>query len=80
MSTAKARTLNAKYHAITNASEMIRSHGEEGFAFIDKKFDKVYKRETKKLSDKLNKMSEKYLIELEKLGIDINVDIKHDYF
>ena len=38
MSIAKARTLLAKYQGLSNASEFIRSHGEEGFSFEDKKF------------------------------------------
>lgn len=42
----KAQYFLAKYQALSNAAEMIRSHGEEGFAFADKDFDKVYKRES----------------------------------
>ena len=40
----KAQYFLAKYQALSNAAEMIRSHGEEGFAFEDKVFDKEYKR------------------------------------
>jgi hypothetical protein len=83
MSIAKLRILEAKFQAITNASEMIRGHGEEGFAFLDKKFDKIYKRETTKLSVKLDKMAEKYNVEIEKLhkeGFFIDLEMDDDYF
>jgi len=82
MSIAKLRTLEAKFQAITNASEMIRGHGEEGFSFMDKKFDKIYKRETHKLATKLNKMAEKYSVEIKKLediGFVIDLEIDDNY-
>jgi hypothetical protein len=79
MSIAKARTLLAKFNAITNASEFIRSHGEEGFSFEDKKFDDVYQRETKKLSAKLEKQAVKIWNEYEKLGIEIDDSIDENY-
>lgn len=79
MSIAKARTLLAKYHAITNASEFIRSHGEEGFSFEDKNFDAIYQRETKKLSERLEKLSDKIILEYDKLGIEINSSIDENY-
>lgn len=79
MSIAKARTLQAKFQALTNAAEMIRGHGEEGFSFDDKEFDKIYHRETKKLSEKLNKIADKHQLEYDKLGIEINTEIDKDY-
>lgn len=74
MSIQKAITLMAKYQAITNASEFIRSHGEEGFSFEDEKFNKTYLREAGKLSEKLEKMAEKYLEKYEELGIEVNYE------
>ena len=78
MSIAKATTLLAKFHALSNASEFIRSHGEEGFSFQDENFDKVYKRETVKLSKKLDKMSSKFLLEYQKINIEINDEMHED--
>lgn len=80
MSIAKAMTLQAKFQALTNAAEMIRSHGEEGFSFQDKKFDRIYHREINKLSEKLNKIADKYQVQYDKLGIEIDVDIDHEYY
>jgi hypothetical protein len=80
MSIAKARTLKAKFQALTTASEMIRSHGEEGFSYQDKEFQKVYEREKLKLSAKLDKMSFKYENEFRKLNIEVNTDIDQEYY
>lgn len=79
MSIQKARTLLAKYQAYSNAAEMIRGHGEEGFSFEDKKFNKVYNRETKNVADKLNKKATEYYIAYLKLGIEIECEIDKDY-
>jgi hypothetical protein len=75
MSLQKAMTLIAKYQALTNASEFIRSHGEEGFSFEDEKFNEIYLRETEKLSKKLQKLSEKYLKQYEDIGIEVNLEV-----
>ena len=80
MSIAKARTLQAKFQALTTASEMIRSHGEEGFSYEDKEFQKVYEREKLKLSDKLNKLAIKYEEQYSKLGIEIDTEIDKEYY
>lgn len=79
MSIAKARTLLAKYQSLSNSAEFIRSHGEEGFSFKDKKFNKVYMRENLKLSEKLNKEAEKYLEQYKELGIEIESEIDDCY-
>lgn len=79
MSIAKARTLLAKYQSSSNASEFIRSHGEEGFSFEDKKFNEIYLRECRKLSEKLEKQSEVFYQKYLKLGIDIECEIDNDY-
>lgn len=75
MSLQKAMTLMAKYQALTNASEFIRSHGEEGFSFEDEKFNETYLRETEKLSEKLEKLSEKYLKQYEDFGVEVNLEV-----
>ena len=72
MSIAKARTLLAKFHSLTNASEFISCHGEEGFTFDDEKFNKIYLREKIKTAKKLDKQAEKYLVEYKRLGIEID--------
>jgi len=79
MSVAKARTLLAKYQSLSNASEFIRSHGEEGFSFEDKKFNKVYMRENKKLAKRLEKESRVFYEKYKKLGIDVSCDINENY-
>ena len=79
MSTAKARTLLAKYQSLANASEFIRSHGEEGFSFDDDEFNKIYLRESQKTAERLNKRAEKYLQEYERLGIEINDKVDNSY-
>lgn len=75
MSKSKSATLLAKSHATTNASEFIRSHGEEGFSFQDEKFNSIYQRETKKLSAKLEKIAQKYIDKYKEIGIEINDEI-----
>ena len=79
MSIAKAITLLAKYQGLSNASEFIRSHGEEGFSFEDKKFNDVYLRENKKLSKRLDREAmvfwEKYL----ELGIKVESEVDDNY-
>lgn len=79
MSIAKARTLLAKYQGLSNAAEFIRSHGEEGFSFEDKKFNVVYLRENLKLAEKLNKESEKYFEKYRELGIEVESEIDEIY-
>ena len=79
MSIAKARTLLAKYHGLTNASEFIRSHGEEGFSFEDKKFNDVYMREKKKIAERLDKEAMVFYKKYLKLGIEIDCEIDKYY-
>lgn len=75
MSKAKARTLLAKFHALSNAAEFIRSHGEEGFSFSDDDFNKIYLREAKSLAKKLDKQSQSYIDEYNNLAINIDDSI-----
>lgn len=79
MSIAKARTLLAKYQGLSNASEFIRSHGEEGFSFEDEKFNDVYLRENKKLAERLEKESIKFYEKYKELGIEVSCEIDSDY-
>ena len=74
MSVAKARTLLAKYQGLSNASEFIRSHGEEGFSFDDEKFNDVYLRENKKLAERLEKEATKFYEKYRELGIEIDCE------
>jgi len=61
MSIAKANTLLAKFHSLSNSAEFINGHGEEGFSFEDEKFNKAYLRVNKILAKKLNSQAERYL-------------------
>ena len=79
MSIQKARTLLAKFQSYSNAAEFIRSHGEEGFAFIDKKFNKAYLRENKKLFKKLDAIAQNYLDKYQELGVEIDCEMDLDY-
>jgi hypothetical protein len=79
MSIAKARTLLAKYQGLSNASEFIRSHGEEGFSFEDKKFNDVYMRENQKLSERLNREAMVFWKKYLELGIDVESEIDDNY-
>jgi len=79
MSIAKARTLLAKYQGLSNASEFIRSHGEEGFSFEDKKFNAVYMREKEKLSKRLDNEAMVFYKKYLELGIEIECEIDKDY-
>jgi len=79
MSIAKARTLMAKYQALSNAAQFIESHGEEGFSFEDEKFNNVYLREKKKIADKLNIEAMKFLYKYRKLGIQVNSEVNERY-
>lgn len=78
MSIAKARTLLAKFHALSNAAQMIGSHGEEGFCYDDKKFDKAYHNAVKNLSKKFDKQAGMYLKKYKVLGFEI--DDAHDEY
>lgn len=79
MSKQKAMTALAKYQALSNASEFIRSHGEEGFSFDDENFNKTYLIETKKLSEKLYKLASKFHKHFESFGIEVNYEIDGSY-
>lgn len=79
MSRAKARTLLAKFHALSNAAEFIRSHGEEGFSFNDDDFNKIYLREVKKLTKKLDKQSQSYIDQYNDLAINIDDSVTENY-
>ena len=58
----KAQYFLAKYQALSNAAEMIRSHGEEGFSFEDKVFNKEYLRQTKKTAEQLDKRAKLFAV------------------
>ena len=58
---------------------MIRSHGEEGFSFEDKEFDKAYKREASRLGKQLNHRAMIFAKKYQKMNIDICTDIDMDY-
>lgn len=77
MGVARARTLMAKYQALTTASEMIRGHKDVGFSYDDEQFDEVYDREIKKLSQKLLKTADKYLREYENMGIKVDLSTEN---
>jgi len=75
----KALYFLAKYQALSNAAEMIRSHGEEGFSFEDKELDKAYQRETKKVAKQLNNRADVFSKKYEEINIDIDCEIDLNY-
>ena len=75
----EAQYFLAKYQALSNAAEMIRSHGEEGFAFEDKVFDKEYKRQTVITAKQLDKRAELFAKKYQALNIDIKCEIDLNY-
>jgi len=79
MSIAKARTLLAKTLGLSNAAEFIRSHGEEGFSFEDKKFNNVYLRENKKLSERLDREAMVFWKKYLELGIEVGSEVDDNY-
>ena len=70
----KAKYFLAKFQALSNAAEMILQHGEEGFAFKDEKFDKIYKRECYNLSKQLNDRAAVFAKKYNEQGINIDTD------
>ena len=58
--------------AFQNASEMIRSHGEEGFSFDNELLDKEYRNAVKIAADRILRLSEKYERKYNQIGIDID--------
>jgi len=75
----KAQYFLAKYQALSNAAEMIRSHGEEGFSFEDKVFNKEYLRQTKKTAQQLNKRANLFAKKYQAMNIDIECEIDLNY-
>jgi len=75
----KARYFLAKYQALSNAAEMIRSHGEEGFSFEDKYFNKEYQKQVEILAKQLNDRAEVFAKKYNSTGIDIECEIDENY-
>lgn len=75
----KAQYFLAKYQALSNAAEMIRSHGEEGFSFEDKSLDKEYKRQTVKTAEQLNKRAKVFAKKYREMNIDIDCEADLNY-
>lgn len=68
----KAMYFLAKYEALSNAAEMIRQHGEEGFEFNDEIFDRIYRREAHNLYKQLNDRAAVFAKKYAEQGIDID--------
>ncbi|MCH2216814.1 MAG: hypothetical protein MK076_01855 [Flavobacteriales bacterium] len=75
----KAQYFLAKSHALSNAAEFIRSHGEEGFSFEDKDFDKAYKRECQNTYKQLEARAVVFAKKYRAMNIDIEGEIDPDY-
>lgn len=75
----KARYFLAKYQALSNAAEFIRSHGEEGFRFEDADFCKSYFKETENTAKQLQERADVFAKKYEQMNIDINSEIDMDY-
>ena len=74
-----ARYYLAKNQSLSNAAEFIRSHGEEGFSFTDKKLDKLYKRENEKLAKQLDARADIFDKKYIETGIEIECTIDDNY-
>ena len=72
----KAQYYLAKFKALSNAAEFIRSHGEEGFAFKDEAFDRAYKKECEKIAHGLKGRAYAFLAKYE--AMSISIDAEHD--
>ena len=72
----KAKNYLAKFHAFSNAAEMIGSHGEEGFGFEDNKFNKAYLRQCQSAKNHLMKIADNHLKKYRQIGIDIDDTIE----
>ena len=75
----KAQYFLASYQALSNASEMIRSHGEEGFSYEDKAFNKEYMRQKKKIAEQLDKRAYQFFKKYEDMNLDIESEIDLNY-
>lgn len=69
----------ASYQALSNAAEMIRSHGEEGFSYEDKKLFSSYQKASRKLCKQLNSRAMKFLNRYKELGIEVDTEIDQNY-
>ena len=58
--------------AFQNASEMIRSHGEEGFSFDNELLDKEYRKAVNTAAKRILRLSIKYEEQYKKIGIEID--------
>lgn len=68
----KAKFYLARFHSLSNAAEFIRSHGEEGFGFIDNELDSKYKSSNQLVGHQLNQRAMRFWYKYEALGIDID--------
>jgi len=69
----KAQYFLASYQALSNASEMIRSHGEEGFSYEE------YMRQKKKIAEQLDKRAYQFFKKYEDMNLDIESEIDLNY-
>jgi len=74
----KARQLFAKFHAFSNAAQMIGSHGEEGFSYDDEKFNDAYLKQCAKAKKTLTIAADKAYIAYKKIGIEIDCSVSDD--
>ena len=75
----KAEYYLARFRALSNAAEFIRSHGEEGFSFKDKDFNTAYMKAGKSISEQLDDRADTFYGKYLALGIDIETEIDENY-
>lgn len=68
----KAYQLLGSALAFMNAAEFIRSHGEEGFAFLDSDLDREYKKAAKRIAKQLDKRGFAFQKKFDETGIVID--------
>lgn len=74
----KAKNALAQFNALSNAAEMIGSHGEEGFSFQDNEFNQAYLKAAKRVKKSLMLKADKALEIYKSIGIEIDDSIHDD--
>lgn len=78
MSKKKAITALSKYMGYSNAAEFIRSHGEEGFTFLDNQLQDSYIKNNQMIAKQLENKAMHWQNIYESYGIEIDCS-EEDY-
>lgn len=75
----KAYYYLAKYLALSNASELIKGHGEEGHSFEDEDLNTAYQKEQAILYKQLDARANVFRQKYEAMGFDIESITNENY-